>query len=54
MPYEFVDNVKPQGTAQFAILEDVFLQGSFRVLQTEDDKLSIDPTTIKSGSLCWA
>jgi hypothetical protein len=38
MPYEFVDLIKPQGNSQFALLEDMLLQGSYRVLQTEEEK----------------
>jgi hypothetical protein len=51
MPYEFVDLIKPQGNSQFALLEDMLLQGSYRVLQTEEEKNQIDPTTCKEGML---
>jgi hypothetical protein len=53
MPYELVEYVQPQGGAQFAILEDLFLQGSFRVLQTEEDKANIDPTVCKQGMIVY-
>ena len=48
---QFTGPVKPLGASTFAILEDIFLQGSYRVLETEAEKDSIDVTTCKEGML---
>lgn len=53
MAYEYIDYLKPSGTARFALLEDVFLKGSYRVLQTEADRDSIDRSACKEGMLVY-
>lgn len=54
MPYEFVDFVKPQGTAKFYLLEDDFIKGGLRVVETLDDLMGVtvgDNVIIGAGSI---
>ena len=48
---QFTGPIKPLGSATFAILEDVFLQGSYRVLNTEAEKDIISPDACTVGMI---
>lgn len=49
MAYDFLDYLKPVGSATFSLLEDLYLKGGFRTVATADDLNNIDPSAIKLG-----
>lgn len=51
MAYEFLDYLKPVGASRFALIEDIFLKGAYRVLQSEAERDNLDPTTCKVGMI---
>ena len=48
---QFTGPVKPIGSSTFAALEDIFLQGSYRVLATEADKNEINVEACSIGMI---
>lgn len=48
---QFTAPIKPLGASTFAILEDKFIKGGFRIVETKDELDTLDPTTIKKGML---
>jgi hypothetical protein len=48
---QFTGPIKPIGSSTFAILEDVFLQGSYRVLEKDTDKDAINVDACTTGML---
>ena len=47
----FTRPIKPLGASTFALLEDRYIQGGFKIVAKESDRDALDPTTIKKGAL---
>lgn len=43
--------LKPLGNATFALLEDLYIRGSLKIVRNELERDQLDPTTIKRGML---
>ena len=46
---QFTGPIKPLGASTFAVLEDKYVQGGFRVVANQTELQSLDPTVLKLG-----
>ena len=51
MPYQFASFLIPTGGNAFALLEDTYLKGGFRVVETEASLGGLHSSTLKNGML---